>query len=196
MIKQSLLVDGSVTAYSVGVVGEDDEFKVPLLANQLKDIFIRHDTSQTEDINTGDMKTVIQEIELGSSDIKRYRLKEDWIFDKQRSTMDIRIIGIAPLKEKRGDDGEVQGYTPLFWLYFPELRYVLANWEVFNRENDAERRSFDHLFWTRQFSSTIIKESNVYDRPLAEFKTGINGVLESESIKQGLFEFEHDLWNF
>lgn len=52
------------------------------------------------------------------------------------------------------------------------------------------------MFWTRQFSSTIIKESNVYNRPLAEFKTGINGVLESEAIKQSLFEFEHDLWNF
>jgi len=51
----------------------------------------------------------------------------------------------------------------LFWLYFPELRYVLVNWDVFNRENDAERRSFDHVFWTRQFNSTITKVSNVYD---------------------------------
>jgi Gliding motility associated protein GldN len=67
---------------------------------------------------------------------------------------------------------------------------------VFNRENDAERRSFDHVFWTRQFSSTIIKTSNVYDRNLSEYKTGINGVLEGEEIKASLFEFEHDLWNF
>ncbi|HEX2617363.1 MAG TPA: gliding motility protein GldN [Flavobacteriales bacterium] len=196
VIKQGLLVDGSITAYDVGPVGQDDEFKKPLLANQLKDIFVRMDTSFTEDLATGEMVPVYQQIELSGGDIKKYRLKEDWIFDRQRSTMDIRIIGLAPMKEMKGEDGEVRGYAPLFWLYFPELRYVLVNWDVFNRENDAERRSFDHVFWTREFSSQIIKWSNVYNRQISEYKTGIDGLLEGEEIKSALFEYEHDLWNF
>ncbi|MBK8340951.1 MAG: gliding motility protein GldN [Flavobacteriales bacterium] len=128
--------------------------------------------------------------------MKRYRLKEDWIFDKQRSKIDIRIIGIAPMIEKKGDDGESKGFTTLFWLYFPECRYVFANWEVFNRENDAERRSFEDIFWKRQFSSTITKWSNVYDRRINNYRTGLDALLEGEEIKQSLFEFEHDLWNF
>ncbi|MBL7984456.1 MAG: gliding motility protein GldN [Flavobacteriales bacterium] len=195
VIKQGILDDGSITAYDAGVDGWDDEFIKMLLVSQVKDKLIRMDTLTRETLE-GEQEQVIQEIETKSEDIRRYRLKEDWIFDKQRSSMDIRIIGIAPLKANRGDDGEIRGYQPLFWLYFPELRYVLVNWHVFNRENDAERRSFDHLFWTRQFSSTIIKSSNVYDRNLSEYKTGINGVLEGEEIKASLFEFEHDLWNF
>jgi gliding motility associated protien GldN len=196
VIKQGLLVDGSITAYDAGVDGWEDEFLKMLLTSDIKEKLIRKDTTYTENLETGELEPKYQEVETKSEDIRRYRLKEDWIFDKQRSTMDIRIIGLAPLKANRGDDGEIRGYQPLFWLYFPELRYVLVNWEVFNRENDAERRSFDHLFWTRQFNSTIIKSSNVYNRNLPEFKTGINGVLESEAIKQELFEFEHDLWNF
>jgi gliding motility associated protien GldN len=196
VIRQGLLVDGSITAYSVGAVGTDDEFKKPLLASELKDLFTRMDTQYTESLETGDTEMVVQEINLESRDIKMYNIKEDWIFDKQRSAMDIRIIGIAPMQEKRGEDGEVRGYAPLFWLYYPECRYLFANWEAFNRENDAERRSFEDIFWKRQFSSYITKWSNVYDRGINQYKTGLNALLEGEEIKQQLFEFEHDLWNF
>ena len=195
VIRHGLLVDGSITAYDVGPTAEDDEFRKPLLATDLKDIFTRLDTQYTEDLDTGELVPVVQEITVESGDIKMYRLKEDWIFDKQRSTMDIRIIGIAPMKEAKGEDGEVRGYTPLFWLYYPECRYVFANWEAFNRENDAERRSFEDIFWKRQFSSYITKWSNVYDRNINEYKTGLDALLEGEEIKQALFEFEHDLWN-
>jgi gliding motility associated protien GldN len=196
VIKQGLLVDGSITAYDPGPLADDDEFKKPLLAADLREMFMKIDTQYTESLETGDMEMVIQEIPLETRDIKMYRLKEDWIFDKQRSTLDIRIIGLAPMKEIRGEDGELRGYRPLFWLYYPECRYVFANWDAFNRENDAERRSFEDIFWKRQFSSYITKWSNVYDRQINVYKTGLDALLEGEEIKQALFEFEHDLWNF
>lgn len=196
VIKQGILDDGSITAYDVGPTAQDDEFTKPLLPTEVKALLTKTDTTQTDDILTGEMKTVISTSEVTSDKIKKYVLKEDWIFDKQRSVMDIRIIGICPKQEIIGDQGEVRGYKPLFWLYFPELRYVLVNWDVFNRENDAERRSFDHVFWTRQFNSTITKVSNVYDRNIVQYQSGIDALLESERIKADLFDFEHDLWNF
>lgn len=196
VIRQGLLVDGSITAYDAGPLLTDDEFKKPLLASELKDMFSRTDTQYTESLTSGDMEMVVQQIELASRDIKMYKVKEDWIFDKQRSTMDIRIIGIAPMKEMRGEDGEIRGYAPMFWLYYPECRYVFANWDAFNRENDAERRSYEDIFWKRQFSSYITKWSNVYDRGISDYKTGLDALLEGEEIKQTIFEFEHDLWNF
>lgn len=196
IIRQGILDDGSITAYDVGPTGQDDEFTKPLLPTEVKALLSKTDTTQTEDILTGEMKQVISTNDVKSESIKKYVLKEDWIFDKQRSVMDIRIIGLCPKQEVRGDQGEVRGYKPLFWLYFPELRYVLVNWDVFNRENDAERRSFDHVFWTRQFNSTITKVSNVYDRNIVQYQSGIDALLESERIKADLFDFEHDLWNF
>lgn len=196
VIKQGILDDGSITAYDVGPTGQDDEFTKPLLPTEVKALLSKTDTTQTDDILTGEMKTVISTSEVSSDKIKKYVVKEDWIFDKQRSVMDIRIIGICPKQEILGDQGEIRGYKPLFWLYFPELRYVLVNWDVFNRENDAERRSFDHVFWTRQFNSTITKVSNVYDRNIVQYQNGIDALLESERIKADLFDFEHDLWNF
>ena len=56
--------------------------------------------------------------------------------------------------------------------------------------------SFDDLFWKRMFQSYIEKESNIYDREIDTYKSGINALLESEKIKEKIFRFEHDLWSF
>jgi gliding motility associated protien GldN len=121
VIRQGLLVDGSITAYDPGPLADDDEFKKPLLATDLKDIFTRVDTQWTENLETGELEPVVQEITLESADVKMYRLKEDWIFDKQRSTMDIRIMGIAPMKEMKGEDGEIRGLFAPFLALLPRV---------------------------------------------------------------------------
>ncbi len=196
VIRDALVLEGSITAYSVGVSGKEDDFRTPMLVSDVKLMMEYPDTSSTMDPDTGEMIEVVQMISINPADITRYRVKEDWFFDKQRSERYIRIIGIAPLKE-RYDDGEPTGaYETLFWLYFPECRYVFANWDSFNRFNDAERRSFDDLFQKRMFSSTIIKESNVYDRTIADVYTGMDALLKAQEIKEQLFILEHDLWSF
>lgn len=188
VIRDALLVEGSITAYSTGVTGQEDDFRTPLLVSDVKAILERSDTSSTQDPDTGEMVEVIQQIKTSGDQITRYRIKEDWFFDKQRSERYVRIIGIAPLKERVDNDGELTGaFETLFWLYFPECRYVFANWDSFNRFNDAERRSFDDLFQKRLFSSTIVKESNVYDRKLDDVYTGLDRLLKSEEVKEQLF---------
>lgn len=190
------LEDGSITAYSTGPLGNDDEFKQPLLNEEIEAMMSTIDTTYTTDLDTGELVEVIQQIDIESADVKRFKIKEDWFFDKQRSERYVRIIGIAPMIEVRGEDGEFRGYRDLFWLYYPECRYVFANWDIFNRHNDAERRSYEDFFWKRQFNSYVVKESNVYDRNIAEYTTGIDHLLESERIKKEIFEFEHDLWSY
>ncbi|NOQ74280.1 MAG: gliding motility protein GldN [Crocinitomix sp.] len=131
-----------------------------------------------------------------SDDIVQYRIKEDWFFDKERSVMDRRIIGIAPVIYGKDQNGNINGFEELFWLYFPECRYVFQNFFVQNRQNDSQRMSFDDLFWKRMFQSYIIKESNLYDREIDSYKAGVDALLESEKIKEKIFNFEHDLWSF
>jgi gliding motility associated protien GldN len=196
IIKQALMIDGSITAYNPGPLLDDDEFKVPMLTSEIKAMFTSIDTTFTENLETGEFEPVIQTIELESREIMQYKLKEDWFFDRQRSVLDVRIIGIAPMKEVRGDDGDIRGYAELFWLYFPECRYVFANWDVFNRQNDSERRTYEDIFWKRMFSSYIIKEANVFDRRINEEYQGIGALLDAERVKNDIFLIEHDLWHF
>jgi hypothetical protein len=67
---------------------------------------------------------------------------------------------------------------------------------VFNRNNGAQRRTYDELFWKRAFGSYVVKEENVYDREIADYASGMDALLEAERIKNELFEFEHSLWEF
>lgn len=197
VIKYGLLNEGGITAYSTGVTGQDDEFTTPLMVNQVKGILSKTDTVYTEDPDTGEQIMSIQNIEVTSQDITRFKVKEEWFFDKQRSERYVRIIGIAPQRERFTEDGEATGaYETLFWLYFPECRYLFANWDVYNRFNDAERRSFDDVFWKRQFDATIVKESNVYNRDISAVYQGLDALLEAQRIKEELFILEHDLWSF
>ena len=196
VIRDGLLIEGSLVAYSTGPVGDEDEFTIPLSPDSIRKIL-----NPIERIDEWDefgekigFKEIITPIE--SDKITRYRLKEDWIWDRQRSERYIRIIGIAPMIEDYDRDGDSMGYAPLFWLYYPECRYVFANADVFNLFNDAQRRTYEDLFQKRYFSSYIVKHSNVYDRSIGEFARGMDALAESERIKEELFNLEHDLWHY
>jgi gliding motility associated protien GldN len=141
-------------------------------------------------------ETKVVKNELAWDKIIKFRLKEDWVFNENTSTMVCRIVGLAPVRELVLSDGTVAGDEVMYWVYYPDLRPILAKYEVFNPKNDAVRLSWEDLFEARMFESYIYKESNVYDRNIKEYATGIDQLLESERIKQNMFEFEHDLWNY
>ena len=196
VIKDALLA-GEINAFDNPAL--DDEFKVKMTKAQVEDVFVQWDsTNQVEDPNNpGTFILSPLKIELNSNSIKAYWIKEDWFFDKQRSVMDVRILGLCPMAEKADPStGEVIGYTPKFWVYFPQCRPVFAKAEVYNTKNDAERRSLDDIFWKRMFQSYIHKESNVYDRTVSAYYTGLDAILESDRIKNDIFVMEHDLWHF
>ncbi|MCH2197606.1 MAG: gliding motility protein GldN [Flavobacteriales bacterium] len=196
VIKHALLVDGSLTAYSLGPTVDDDEFHYPMTQTEIDSLLRPVITQYTEDPDTGERIPVEVEDEVRSEDVTMYEIKEDWLFDKQRSERFVRIIGICPMMEDYDDQGEKRGYKPLFWLYFPECRYVFANADVYNFNNDSQRRTFEDLFQKRMFSSYVVKESNVYDRSISAYARNIDALLESERIKEELFEVEHDLWHY
>ena len=197
VIRYALETEGSLTAYGTGPAGDDDEFRYPLNGTQIDsllnpmEIIPDFDPITGEVIGSKEVQTTIN-----SQDIVRYRIKEDWVWDRQRSQRHIRIIGLAPILEKKDDEGVSQGLAPLFWLYYPECRYVFANSECYNYENDAQRRTFEEIFQKRYFSSYIIKETNVFDRSIADYAQGLDALLESERIKDELFTIEHDLWHY
>jgi gliding motility associated protien GldN len=173
----------------------DDEFKVKLEPSEIQAMLVKTDTLFDFDADGNSIPKPIV-IPFDPSSVKRYRLKEDWFFDKQKSVLEVRIIGICPVQESFDEEGNYRGESPLFWVYFPEAREIFVNIEVFNRNNDAERRTLEDVFWKRQFSSYIIKESNVYDRKIVEYKNNLDLLLEAKKIKDEIFNKEQDLWEY
>lgn len=195
-IKQAILESGTLTAYDPGTaVDPDDEFTRALTPEDVLSKMVTESEIDVYDEFGDPIGTETVRDTVRATQVKFYEVKEEWFFERQKSQMEVRIIGIKPVIEKEGPDGEPT-MEDLFWIYFPEARYVFSNSEVFNRINDAERRTYEDIFWKRQFESTVIKESNVYDRAISMYKTGLDALLEAEQIEEKIFNFEHDLWHF
>ena len=187
------LKEGTITAYDISAT---DEFLVPLTYQEViaRQIDTNFQTLQRPYPPYEEYDTVIY-TEFDPTKVMRLRLKEDWYFDKQRSQMMVRIIGICPVMIKQGEEGE-ERKEALFWVYFPEAREIFSRALVYNRYNDAMRLTYDDAFWKRMFNSYIYKESNVYDRRISDYARGIDALYEAERVKYEIFEFEHDLWEF
>jgi len=193
LVMLDALKEGSLPAYDAA----NDEFLLPLAYAEIMKNLTEIDTvTMTRPEPPYDQYDTVITKEFDASAVKQIRLKEDWFFDKQRSVLDVRILGMCPIIEVIDENGEKKGDKPLFWIYFPEARPIFAQSEVFNRFNDAERRTYDDIFFKRLFESYIYKESNVYDRKISEYAKGMDALLESERIKNDIFILEHDLWEY
>jgi len=196
-----VLLDGihtqGLTAYNSN---GDDEFATILTEKEIEEnLGTKTSTIYTE---TEEGETVPQTVvePYSSSSIKSYQVKELWYFDKQRSVLEVRIIGISPIRVYYREDDQEQlepKQKQCFWIYYPEVRKILSNAECFNPKNDGPRLNYEDIFQKRYFTSYIEQESNIYDnRMISEYQTGEEVLLESERIKENIFNFEQDLWEY
>ena len=180
-----------------------NEFTIPLTREQIDGVFDAGiDTIKAVDVNTNLVIAIIVNNPRKTDEVKQIMVKEKWFFDRNHSVMNVRIIGLCPIRvyNKLDDQGmptDVVLKEQTFWVYFDEIRPLLSNHEIFNRNNDAQRISFDDFFMQRRFNSYIFAESNVYDnRWINSYAIGVDALLEAEKIKEWLFDIEHDLWEY
>jgi gliding motility associated protien GldN len=193
-IVMDAMKEGTIQAYSE----LSDQFLYPITYKELMDKMetTKKVTLKRPDNPDIEFDTVITQ-HFNPSDVYKIRLKEDYFFDKQRSVMEVRILGICPMVNSYDEKGEYRGDKPLFWIYFPECRNVFAQAEQFNLHNGAAARlSYDDIFMKRMFNSFIYKEENVYDRTINEYAAGVDALIESENAKNKLLEFEESLWEY
>jgi len=183
---------GKVKAYST----VDDRFTSALTKEQiLEGLTGKPDTIPVVDPITGETSYKIIQRDFNPDMVTKFRLKEDWIFDRNLGRMVVRIIGLAPLKDIYNEDGSFRASTPMFWLYYPELRDLLVQYEVYNPENDVARMNWDEFFENRFFSSYIVKESNPFDNTFnAMGLQGTDALYEGQRVSEDLFNKEHDMW--
>lgn len=126
------------------------------------------------------------------SNVTKVRLKEDWYLNSSRAGVEVDIIAMAFYEYVE----DKEAYKELFWVFFPSVKPLLARYRMFNPLNADDKRSFDDLFTGRQYSSLIIKETNVYDRYISDYCQGADILKESDRIKNELFRLEKGLWHY
>ncbi len=191
---------GKIVAYGTF----DDRFTTILSKEQLMEkVAGKIDTQIVIDPITGGETFKETTTDFKPETITKYRIKEDWIFDRNAGQMVVRIVGIAPVQDIYGaDDGIFRGSQAMFWLYYPDIRGLLANYEVFNTQNDMFRTTWDEFFESRMFSSRITKVSNPYGTLVGangeSFEMhGLNAMeslYEGKKVSEEIFNKEHDMW--
>lgn len=191
--------NGGVTAFS----GIDDRFTTPMTISEVAQKVSGGVVSVPQYDSLGNVTGSIDKVqEVNLDSFYKFHIKEDVIFDKQTSRLYWRILGIAVVKNIITAAGINIGETELFWVYYPDMRPILANYEVYNPKNFGQRMTWEELFESRFFSGRIIKSTldNPYDRYLKEYP-GIkdNSLLqlyEGENIKDKIFNYEQNLWSY
>jgi gliding motility associated protien GldN len=181
---------GQVTAFN------DERFTSPLsLEDVMSKLAEKADTNEVENPD-GTFSQIITVRKFNPDDITKFRLKEDWIFDKNVGRMVVRIIGLAPYIDRKNADGSYRLSLPLFWVHYEDIRDHNAKFEVYNPENDVFRITWDDFFEKRLFSSYVLKSTinNPLQEDIKNYKKNIDILNEGEDIKEKIFNREHDMW--
>lgn len=187
---------GDLPVYSTDEDGA--KFKKRLSTDDVLSMLSKTDTVVTFDPETYEEKLQIVRNDINWEDVKRFRVKEVWFFDKETSTLQVRILGIAPMIDVRDNEGNFRFEKPMFWVYYPHAREMFARHRVFTMGGNTNvTTSWEDMFEMRHFASYIYKESNVYDRKLEDAGyLGVDLLMQSERIKNEIFNWEHDLWQY
>jgi gliding motility associated protien GldN len=154
------------------------------------------DTQYIENPVTGEITPTYIRKQFVPTDVTKFKIKEDVIFDRNLGREVKRIIGICPVLDRFDDEQKYKGSIDLFWIYYPKARPVLSRYQVYNPDNDVFRITWDDFFEKRMFNSYITKSSmnNFTDDNINSYKNGVDKLYESEKVREAMFNKEHDLW--
>lgn len=189
---------GEVTAFA------DDRFTTPMTMAEIQALTVGSaDTVPQVDPNDPSkvIRYVVTRASFNAKSVNKIRIKEEWVFDREASRYFCRILGISPLKSQYFPNGQERpGSTPMFWVYYPDMRPILTKYEVYNPKNMGNSRmTWEELLESRMFSSYITKSTldNAANRTIRQFiKDPILALLEGENIKEKIFNYEQDLWSY
>lgn len=195
-ILKDMIQNGDITVFG------DEKFTNPLSFEDVEKQLVRIDTSMVFDPETYEETVKVVKNTKDWRNVVQFRVKEIWFFDKEASVLKNRIVGFAPLfaEEVAGLDRPL--VYPLFWVYYPEARVPLSKFKVLSDNNDQAPMTWADLLDNRYFSSVIYKRSNVLNYKVEDYfdqtdeMFGMDVLFEGEKIKQELFNFEHDLWEY
>ncbi len=190
--------DSAVTVFS----NVDDRFTTPMtIADIKKEMALQISITSYDSLGNPTTKIVDRDIDLDS--FYKFRIKEEVIFDKESSRLFWRILGIAPLmKVIDVNTGDYKGEKELFWVYYPDMRPILAKYDVYNPKNSNQSMSWEDLFESRMFYGRIIKSTfdNPNDLKIAKMPglrdNQLFQLFEGERISETIFNYEQDQWAY
>lgn len=193
--------DGKITE-----VYEDSQFINKLPITEIEKKLVRIDTASYgyDLLNEGetDISEFVDENYITPQDIQSYQIKGIWYFNKLSGQMGYRLLAIAPMAPDvqtiGRDDIQDDSNYPLFWVFYPNAREILHNAFPIKTGFAAKSASYDYILNTRDFSSVIIREENMFgNRSINEYEPkSLMQLRKAEFIKNQIRDLESDMWTY
>lgn len=182
--------EGRLTPY------EDDAFKTKLTARDGESKFADSVWVPLFDDEGDEIGGDFVPNEFDPNRITKFRLKEDIFLDKVRGTIEMRIIGVAPLMDINSSAELAQSIsaTPAFWLYFPQLRYSLAQVDVSDPDVGLFDVTMDDVIVQRKFASTIVRESSPRGQQAFSLTEEVDQQEQSAAIEAKIEALKANTW--
>jgi gliding motility associated protien GldN len=139
---------------------------------------------------------------LGSNKLYLMEIKEDLLFDKQRSRSyyDIQTISMILPAKYSGDKGAELPIATFKYKDVVKLLDKIPNAKWYNISNKAEDKRMSDAFDLRLFCSRIIKMANPGDRRIEEevaYAGNTKAILiASQRVEHEIVSKENDLWDY
>lgn len=192
---------GEITA-----VYADSYFRQKLTKADIEQNTQRIDTLDLgiEQANAGEAVSpeYIDKVRISAADIRMFKIRGVWYFDKHLGALRYRLLGIAPVAPdiyQQNDGADAADWVELFWVWYRDARKTLYSCQVSNPNNRMESLSYDDLLNARRFSSSIYKVSNAYgDEEIKDLYPGDTArqIAESLRLKEQILNFENDQWSY
>lgn len=136
--------------------------------------------------------------EMFPEELTVLEVREDWMFDKQRSRQyfDVQVITIMIPAEVSQDGLE----KPLASFRYKDLELFFrsnpnAIW--YNTQNTSKHLNLADAIDLRLWSGKIVRKANPLNKYLDDiYKSPREGLLKAQQIEYELMEFEHNLWEY
>lgn len=183
---------------------EDSDMKIPLDNEVFVFRITRPDTITLEIVDEDEnyeYKLVVVPKEFNSEEVLQVRVKEAWYIDKQTTEQYVRPLALCLTKERfreHGGDIDYLGTMEMFWVPMLSIpvRSLFVHNEAFMGENLAKQPTWEYIFTTRMFNSYVTRESNVYNRSIVDYLTGVDALMEAERIEAKLLNISLDMWEY
>ncbi len=146
-----ILTRGAKTGKIKAYESPDSNFSMVLTKRHLNEVCNEaNDTVEIEDPVTGDYITRITTTRYNYSQIKLYKILEEWTFSNDKTTSTVKIIGIAPVIASMGSDGDYDGITTLYWLKYSDIKGIVTSYQKLHPKWNLWQAVWNDFFYAHE----------------------------------------------
>lgn len=159
----NLLADGKVKAYKY--LDGREIFTADYVLNFKEEILDKYEIMYTTQGN----RFVVDPIDVPSSEILAYMIKEAFYFDQANGSFNSQVIAICPMLVRIDYTYGGETRDPLFWIPYEEIKpYLSRELIMTSNYNNALTYTMDDYFMKRMYTGEIIKTTNLMNESLAQ----------------------------